>query len=106
MLKEKSEFYQLQEKEFRIKEEKFERDIKTEISDEKVAIANKDEKIALMEEQLLKLNDEAEVNKKLYESTITTLKADVQSLLDNNDVLCDELEAMQMERYLRVFKFI
>ena len=33
VLKEKSEFYQLQEKEFRMKEEKFERDIKTEISD-------------------------------------------------------------------------
>ena len=47
-----------QEEEYhRLKEEEIERDMKTKISKAKLEISNKDEKIALMEEQLTKLTN-------------------------------------------------
>ena len=87
MLQQKSEIHQLQEEEYHLKEEESERDLKT-------IISIKDEKIALMEEQLKKLNNEVQFNKQLYELSMNDLLK-----TEKAGMLSDELEAVEYDRY-------
>ena len=82
LLQQKSEIHQLQEEEYRLKEEEFEKDMKT-------IISNKDKKIALMEEQLeLSMKD-----------LLKTEKSGIQSLLESTAMLSDEFKAVEYDRY-------